>query len=187
MVLRKISVLLNSFGILILLSRFRSNHPEVFLEKGVLKICSKFIETALQHGCSPVHLLHIFRTPFTKNTSGWLLQQITIYLIQEDLNDFVERIQMKFYKVLFFGWNDISHLRFLSKFSRPEVFCKKEVLKNFAKFTRKHLCQSLLVDKVADLSLQHSCFPANFAKFLRTTFFTEHFWWLLLEIIIRES
>ena len=24
--------------------------------------------------------------------------------------------------------------------SRPEVFCKKDVLKNFAKFTGKHLC-----------------------------------------------
>ena len=28
---------------------------------------------ALWHGCSPVNLLHIFRTPFLKNTSGWLL------------------------------------------------------------------------------------------------------------------
>ena len=27
----------------------------------------------LRHGCSPVNLLHIFRTPFTNNTSGWLL------------------------------------------------------------------------------------------------------------------
>ena len=27
--------------------------------------------------------------------------------------------------------------------SRPEVFCKKGVLKNFGKFTGKHLCQSL--------------------------------------------
>ena len=26
----------------------------------------------LRHGCSPVNLLHIFRTPFTKNASGWL-------------------------------------------------------------------------------------------------------------------
>ena len=25
----------------------------------------------------------------------------------------------------------------------PEVFCKKDVLRNFAKFTGKHLCQSL--------------------------------------------
>ena len=28
--------------------------------------------------------------------------------------------------------------------SRPEVFCKKRVLKNFAKLTGKHPCESLL-------------------------------------------
>ena len=28
---------------------------------------------ALRHGCSPVNLLHIFRTPFPRNTYGWLL------------------------------------------------------------------------------------------------------------------
>ena len=28
---------------------------------------------ALRHGCSPVDLLHISRTPFPRNTSGWLL------------------------------------------------------------------------------------------------------------------
>ena len=57
----------------------------------VLKICSKFtgenpcrsvistkllcnfIEITLRHGCSPLTLLHIFRTPFSKNTTGWLL------------------------------------------------------------------------------------------------------------------
>ena len=33
--------------------------------------------------------------------------------------------------------------------SRPEVFCKKGVLKNFGKFTGKHLCQSLCFNKVA--------------------------------------
>ena len=71
----------------------RSSHPEVFLRKGVLKICSKFtgehpcrsvisikllcritlIEITLRHGCSSVNLLHIFRTPFLKNTFGRLL------------------------------------------------------------------------------------------------------------------
>ena len=35
--------------------------------------------------------------------------------------------------------------------SRPEVFCKNGVLKNFAKFTGKHLCQSLFFNKVAGL------------------------------------
>ena len=66
----------------------RSSRSEMFLRKVVLKICSKFtrehpsrsvicncnfIEIALQHGCSPVDLLHIFRTPSLKNTSGRLL------------------------------------------------------------------------------------------------------------------
>ena len=60
----------------------------MFLGKGVLKICSKFtgehpcrnaisvkllrnfIENTLQHECSPVNLLHIFRTHFLKYPSG---------------------------------------------------------------------------------------------------------------------
>ena len=29
-----------------------------------------FIEIALRHGCYPVNLLRIFRTPFPMNTSG---------------------------------------------------------------------------------------------------------------------
>ena len=33
--------------------------------------------------------------------------------------------------------------------SRPEVFCKKGVRRNFAKFTGKHLCQSFFFKKVA--------------------------------------
>ena len=32
-----------------------------------------------------------------------------------------------------------------------EVFCKKGVLRNFAKFTGKHLCQSVFLNKVAGL------------------------------------
>ena len=51
----------------------------------------------------------------------------------------------------------------------PEVFCKKGVLRNFAKLTGKHLCQSLFFNKVA-----------NSAKFIRTTFLTEQPPWLLL-------
>ena len=62
--------------------------------------------------------------------------------------------------------------------SRPKVFCKAGVLKNFAKFTEKHLWQSLFFKKVAGLRpaallkkrLWHRCFPVNFRKFLRTPF-----------------
>ena len=32
------------------------------------------------HGCSPVNLLHIFSTPFSKNTSGRLLLFHDVYL-----------------------------------------------------------------------------------------------------------
>ena len=48
----------------------------------------------------------------------------------------------------------------LSKVAVAEVFCKKDVLENFA---------------------NHRCFPVNFAKFSRTPFFIEHLRWLLLK------
>ena len=79
---------------------------------------------------------------------------------------------------------DFSH----GRSSRLKVFCRIDVLRNFAKFTGKHLCESLFFDKVAGFRpwtlfkkiLWHRCFPVNFAKFLRTHFFTEHLRWLLL-------
>ena len=43
-----------------------------------LKLLSNFIEITLRYGCSPVNL-HIFRTPFPGNTSGWLLLQLSYY------------------------------------------------------------------------------------------------------------
>ena len=47
-----------------------------------------------------------------------------------------------------------SHL--LSRSSRSELFCKKDGLRKFAKFTGKQLCQSLFFNKVAALR------PVNF-------------------------
>ena len=61
--------------------------------------------------------------------------------------------------------------------SCPEVFCKTNVLRNFAKFTGKHLCQSLW----------HKCFPVNFAKFLRTPFSQNTSGRLRLQILLRYS
>ena len=71
---------------------YRSSHPETFLVKGVLKICSKFTENThadvwfqIRHGCSPVNFLHIFRTPFSRNTFGWLrllLQKISLGVLK---------------------------------------------------------------------------------------------------------
>ena len=73
--------------------------------------------------------------------------------------------------------------------SRPDVFCKKAVLKNFTKFTGKHLCLSVFFNnKVAGLGpatlskkrLWHRCFSVNFVKFLKNSFLTKHLLWLLL-------
>ena len=65
--------------------------------------------------------------------------------------------------------------------SRPEVFCKKGALKNFGKFTGKHLCQSLFFKILLKKRLRHRCSPANFVKFLRTHFSLERLRWLVLE------
>ena len=51
----------------------------------------------------------------------------------------------------------------------PEVFYEKKALKNFVKFTGKHLCLSLLFIKAAGVK-RHRYFPVKFAKFLRTYF-----------------
>ena len=60
-----------------------------------------------------------------------------------------------------------------------QVFYKIGVLKNFAKFTEKHVCWSLFFDKVMSagslqlyqkMRLQHRCFSVNFTKFLKAPF-----------------
>ena len=42
----------------------------------------------------------------------------------------------------------------LSRNSLPEVSCKKGVIRNFAKVTGKHLCQSLFLNKVTGKRLR---------------------------------
>ena len=51
---------------------------------------------------------------------------------------------------------------------RPEVFWKKGILRNLAKFTGKHMCQSLFFNKKTffEKRLWHGCFPLNFTKFV---------------------
>ena len=71
--------------------------------------------------------------------------------------------------------------------SHRRCFMKKGVLENFAKFTGKHLCQSLFFNKVADLrkTPPMACnfikkdtlaqvFSCEFCEIFKNTFFTEH-------------
>ena len=100
-----------------------------------------------------------------------------------------------------------SHLSYCRS-SHQRCSIEKGVLRNFTKFTGERLCQSLFFNKVAGLHpwkrqktrfsdvfrkcspatllktrFWYRCFPVNFVKFLRTSFFIEHFWWLFLYLI----
>ena len=63
------------------------------------------------------------------------------------------------------------------------MFFKIGVLKNFIRFTGKHLCWSLFLIKLQAFrpaKLQHCCFPFKLVNFLKTLSFAEHLRWLLL-------
>ena len=52
-------------------SKFTGEHPCRSVIS--IKLLCNFIEITFWHGCSPVNLLYIFRTPFLKNTFGRLV------------------------------------------------------------------------------------------------------------------
>ena len=93
----------------------------------------------------------------SNNESHWL--QVSAYKLLEyyssnmDMQSFQQHINILLYSVVFI-----------------KVFRKKGVLKNFAIFTRKHLCWSPFgvfgVNFVKE-RLQHIYFPVNITKFLR--------------------
>ena len=92
-----------------------------------------FILKRLWHRCFPVNFVKFLRTAFLQNTSRRLL--------------------------FCFHWTAICNGSLRNRpisdpiqKQPPEVFCKKGVLRNFAKFTGKHLCQSFFFNKVAGLT-----------------------------------
>ena len=100
-----------------------------------------------------------------------LLQMISYY-------DYIWRFIFETCNMLIrsMGNNKIRKFRIYTRSSHQRCSIKKGVLRNFTKFTGKHLCQSLFFNKVAGLRLAtllkkrlwHRCFPVNFVKFLRT-------------------
>ena len=56
---------------------------------------------------------------------------------------------------------------------------KKGILKNFAAFAGKHLCQSLSFNKVTGAAFKKALaqvFSCEFCEISKTTFFTEQLW-----------
>ena len=164
----------------------RRSHPEVFCKIDVLRNFPKFTwkktKKVTWDGWFSFEFCKI-----SKNTFSY-----RIPLVAASVFHTVNRKRM----YIAFGKTDLSiafiQASLLSFFffrsSRPEVFCKKGVLRNFTKFIGKHLCQRLFFNKVASLrpatslkkSLWHRCFTVNIVKFLRTPFLTEPLQLLLL-------
>ena len=135
---------------------FRGSHRRCSIKKGVLENFANFIgkdlckvlffskvsglTPTLLKGEFPVNFAKFLRTPFWQNTSRNC-----------------------------FGIFQNIHIKNNFRSSRPEVFCKKGVPRNFTKFTGKPLCfrPAILLEK----RLRYRGFPVNFVKFLRTPFF----------------
>ena len=77
--------------------------------------------------------------------------------------------------------NSVKHL----KFSPPEVFLGKDILKYAAKFTGEHPCQSVISIKLVcssiDMTLRHGCSRVNLLHIFRTPFYKNPSVWLLLK------
>ena len=112
--------------------------------------------------------------PTCKSIHSFIRCQIVIVPIFFVIPIFRSFLNLSFFLFLLYTFFGLLAFSF-SRSSRPVVFCKKSVLRNFIKFTGKHLCQSLFFNKVAGFrpatllkkGLWHRCFPVNFAKFLR--------------------
>ena len=142
-----------------------------------IKLQSNFIEITLWLGCFPVNWLHIFRIRFLKNTSGGQLLKKYCY---EHPGFLKTHIQVNLC-VVFTEYQKQS----------PGMFSKKSVLKNFGKFTRKQLCQSLFFSKVAYNFIRKEtltqAFSYRFCGIFKKRFFIEHSWKRVLEKFVKWS
>ena len=74
-------------------------------------------------------LLILYSEPCDNNASNLIICNISVLLV---------KTVFRHRKLKTYNTNNTNE-----RSSRPEVFCKKGILRNFAKFTGKHLCQSL--------------------------------------------
>ena len=104
--------------------------------------------------CSPVNVLHIFRTPFPKNTSVW--RAASVFKKYHDNSVYFYCISNCGRYVAMFEicilHKESFQLQSPFRSSHPEVSCKKRCSQKFCKIHRK------------------TPFPVNFAKFLRAPF-----------------
>ena len=108
-------------------------------------------------------------------SKGLSIKQITQIFVEGEsttsiFTDFYQFIESALFNRESDVWNNKINGR-QSKLPRHlfrDVLWKKDVLKNLAVFTEKHLCLSLFLIKLQAFRIQHRSFPVNIAKVLRT-------------------
>ena len=139
------------------------------------KFTGKDPKKRLQHSCFPFELYENFENTFFTE----YLQAIASLLDFTFLSFFFHS-PFTFRLSVRFAWLLAGKMKWLklSRSSHPELFCPKGILKKFTKFTGKHLCQNIFLNKIAgrpatllNTILRHRCFPVNFGKLLRTLYY----------------
>ena len=99
---------------------------------------------SLYHNCLRITCPNFFQwgsSPIARMVLPWIRLSL---VLQKYVENFPANLQSwkEWYSSVFKELHKHRLKKIFSKSSRPEVFCQKDVLRNFAKFTGKHLCQS---------------------------------------------
>ena len=148
--------------------------PEAFCKKGALRnfttFTGKHLCQRLPQGCNFIKketLTQVFSCQFCEISKNAFLHRTPLVAVSVSSFLLHTKIQMQ----------------------SPELPCKKDALRNFAKFTGKHLCQRLVFNKVAGLRsatllkkrLWHRRFPVIFSK--EHLFYRTH---IVIPVLTRE-
>ena len=124
----------------------------------VLQTCQSFIYKCIYH-CGWVKFFRFTVFTLLKNAFLKLSPWYDLIINPPFQNNIPHKFSQKnlsLYEKLFFRGEHYEQclIECLVWSSCLEVFCKKDVLRNFTKFTGKNLCQSNFFNKVADLGLK---------------------------------
>ena len=126
------------------------------------------------------NLLLLWSVPERRNSSKWWVSSLILKVKDlEIFNSYFETYIVNIQSSEAATRGVCSRLRS----SRPDVFWEKYVLRNFTKFTGKHLCQSLFFNKVAGGACNFirketlaQVLSYEFREISKNTFFSEHIW-----------
>ena len=185
-----------------------TEHPQWLILTFLGFQSATLLKKRLRHRCFSVNFANFLRTSFDRTPSDdascvylRILRSCSDHLFHRvTQGNFLFQVQVAGFqppdtgKKYFTSAFQAFYTRTRSSYSKARsshkrCHIRKGVLRNFVKFTGKHLCRSLFLNKVAGLSPAtlikrdsgHRCFPVNLTKFLRTTLLQNTSGRLLLE------